>query len=49
MTAREAILWLLLRAFVFAFIMINYWEPLPGIAWFMLFVAFTGPWKIKLT
>ncbi|KKN79991.1 hypothetical protein LCGC14_0334990 [marine sediment metagenome] len=48
MSDRERVAWGVLRMCIFAFLVIVYWEPLPGIAWFMLFVVFTGGVKIHL-
>ncbi len=49
MTARERAAWTLARILVFSFLVVNYWEPLPGIAWLLLFVVFVGGVHIKLT
>ena len=49
MTARERMAWGLARMCIFAGLIISYWEPIPGIAWFMLFVVFSGGIRIKLT
>ena len=48
MTDREKAAWGLARVCIFAGLMVSYWEPLPGIAWFMIFVVFTGGIKIHL-
>ncbi len=46
---RERAFLVLIKALAFAFLVVNYWEPLPGITWFLIWTAFTGGIKITLT
>ena len=41
MSGREVVIWHMIRALSFATLVVVYWEPLPGIAWFLLFLVFS--------